>query len=218
MLELDDKITIFLNSFHTEYWDGVMFVFSGQLFWLPLATAIIYALVRTYGKQVYIPLIFIALIILAADQISSGVFKPFFERLRPSRDPDLEGMIHNVHGYRGGMYGFVSSHAANALAFATFSALLMRNKVYSAVILSWATVTAYSRVYLGVHFFGDILAGGILGVCIGFIFIRILQALHKTGHFATKEPSTMSVNIVLVTYIISLLVLVLYSKYLIFML
>ncbi len=217
MSALDHKLTIFLNSLNSPFWDDFFFVFSGQLFWLPLAASIIIVLCLNYGKRAIIPLIFIALIILVADQISSSIFKPLVERLRPSHDPNLADIIHTVRSYRGGKYGFVSSHAANAFAFATFAALILKNKHFSLTIFSWATITAYSRIYLGVHFLGDIVCGAIVGVIIAVVFVKIYNYLSTKNTFSIPQIPQKHINIISITYIVSIITLLLLSNCLIFM-
>lgn len=217
MIELDEKLTLLINSFHNIFWDDFFFVFTGQLFWLPLAASIIYAIIKTYGKQSIVPLLFIFLLILAADQISSSLIKPLFERLRPSHNPELVDLIHNVHGYKGGKYGFVSSHAANSFAFAVFSSLLFRNALYTFVISSWACITAYSRVYLGVHYLGDILAGALLGVPIALLLYKLFVYVINKSNLSLKNFDKILVLTVLSTYILSIITLLFAAKYLIFM-
>jgi undecaprenyl-diphosphatase len=122
----------------------------------------------------------IALCILLSDQISSSVLKPLVARLRPTHNPKIADLIHVVNGYRGGLYGFVSSHAANAATFVTFTALLFRNKIYTILLSLWAFLTAYSRVYLGVHYVGDVLCGALIGVLVGVVVYVIFK---KTLYF-----------------------------------
>ncbi len=210
MLDLDDHLTLYLNSFHNPYWDEFFFIFTGQLMWISLALSIIYAMYQMYGKHVWIPLIAVVLIILLADQISSSVFKPLFERLRPSRDPDIGIHIHTVNGYLGGMYGFVSSHAANSVAFALFSSLLFKHRISTLIISSWAILTAYSRIYLGVHFLGDVVAGAAIGAIVAltiFFLHRYIQLKYK---ISTNKNIKYSIYIVLSTYLLSIISLMIY--------
>ena len=111
----------------------------------------------------------VGLCILIADQVASGFCKPFFERLRPTHDPELKDIVHVVNDYRSALYGFCSSHASNTFGIATLTCLLFRNRWYAALIFSWATLNCYSRMYLGVHFPLDIICGALLGVAAGYI-------------------------------------------------
>ena len=115
----------------------------------------------------------IALCILLADQLSSSLIKPLVARLRPTHNPEISHLIHIVNGYRGGQYGFVSSHSANAFAFVVFTSCIIRNRYYVLGITIWALFTAYSRVYLGVHYVGDVVCGAILGIFVGFVVYRL---------------------------------------------
>ena len=118
-------------------------------------------------------LLAIALVITLCDQFASHLCKPIFTRFRPTHHPDFMYLVKTVSGYRGGLYGFISSHAANAFGFATLMALVMRDKLFGWTIFFWAILTAYTRVYLGVHFISDIVPGAIIGVFFGYLVYRI---------------------------------------------
>jgi undecaprenyl-diphosphatase len=180
LIELDKKLLVYLNSFHADWLDPVMMLFTETLFWLPLYLFLLYLVIKTYGKTCWIPLIGIAITILLADQITSGFMKPFFARLRPSREPSLQGLVHLVKGYTGGTYGFASSHAANTLGTATFFWLLFRDtRRWIVLLFPWAIVMTYTRIYLGVHYPGDILVGGLIGIASGWAGYRIVVALQR---------------------------------------
>ena len=183
LLELDKDLLIFLNSFHADWLDPIMFWLTKTIVWLPLYLFLLYLSIRQFKKQTWVVLVGIGLTILLADQITSGLMKPFFERLRPSRDPGLEGLIHLVNGYKGGKYGFASGHAANTFGTATFFFLVFRNiHPWIKWIFVWAALMTYTRIYLGVHYPGDILVGGMIGCSVGWIgyktFSLILRKLN----------------------------------------
>ncbi|MFZ2905816.1 MAG: phosphatase PAP2 family protein [Cyclobacteriaceae bacterium] len=169
LLELDRELLLYLNSFHAAWLDPVMLWVTKTLFWLPLYLFLLYLVIKDYKKNSWIVLIGIALSILLADQITSGFMKPFFERLRPSREPSLQGLVHLVNGYKGGRYGFASSHAANTFATALFFWLLFKEQYrWMWVLFVWALVMTYTRIYLGVHYPGDILVGMLVGLASGW--------------------------------------------------
>lgn len=115
-----------------------------------------------------------------SDKISVYLFKDIFTRLRPCHNNSLVDLIHLV-GSCGGKYGFVSSHAANTFALAVFSGLMLK-KHYPRLILwaiIWASVVSYSRIYLGVHYPGDILVGAILGISLGVIVYLIVKQFNQ---------------------------------------
>lgn len=149
-----------------------MWLVTGKWIWIPLYLFILGWLIRDYRWKALVLLAFIVLLITLSDQSSVQLFKQVFQRLRPCHDPRIADLVHTVHGKCGGKYGFVSSHAANSFAIAVFSLLLIRNRYYTLSIIIWASLVSYSRVYLGVHFPGDIIGGAILGMFVGFIVYK----------------------------------------------
>jgi undecaprenyl-diphosphatase len=115
------------------------------------------------------------LLVLLCDQIASGFFKPFFHRFRPTHHPDFQEQVKTVLGYTGGLYGFMSSHASNAFGFSVFTALVFRNRLFTVMIFLFALLNIYSRVYLGVHFISDVVAGALVGSLIGYLIYRLYQ-------------------------------------------
>ena len=168
LIELDQKLFLFLNGLHSEGLDPVMVWISGKFTWWPFYLLLLAFLIWKRGWKMIPLAILIALCVTLADQISVHLFKEVFERLRPSREPDLQGLVHIVNGYRGGQFGFVSSHAANSFSIAMLLALTIRKGWFWALMFFWAALVSYSRIYLGVHYPGDIIGGAILGVLIGW--------------------------------------------------
>ena len=163
-------------------------------------------------------LLAVTLVFVLCDQISSSFFKEFFERLRPSHEPSLEGIVRLVNGKKGGRFGFVSSHAANSFGLAMFTALLFKKWYYSVLIFLWASVNSYSRIYLGLHYPGDILGGLILGILCGFFvywmykrfsFRYIYGGIRQKNRYGNEVwiPVTVLVTSVFVVYIASKLLL-----------
>jgi undecaprenyl-diphosphatase len=168
LVRLDQQLLLYLNSLNTPFWDEVMFAISGKLTWIPLYLAILIYLGVRYKRKFIVILLFIILGITVADQTSVHLFKNVFQRLRPCHEPALEGLVHLVRGECGGLYGFVSSHATNSFYVALFSLLFIRKRWFTIIIVCWALIVGYSRIYLGVHYPGDVLCGSILGALIGW--------------------------------------------------
>jgi undecaprenyl-diphosphatase len=174
MLErLDQQLFLFLNSINSPFWDKVMHALSSIAIWVPLYLAILVYLGITYRRKFLIILLFIIVAVTLSDQISVQLFKNIFHRLRPCHEPALQGLVHLVNGECGGLYGFVSSHATNSFNVALISLLLIRKRWYSISIIIWALVVGYSRIYLGVHYPGDVICGSILGAFIGWSMYRL---------------------------------------------
>lgn len=192
--DLDTKLFLFLNGLHSEAFDGIMVWISGKTTWWPFYLALLLYLGWTRRWQLVPIVISIALAVTLADQVSVHLFKEVFERLRPCKEPALLDLVHLVNGKCGGMYGFVSSHAANTFAVAMLLLLIARKGWFTALMLSWATVVGYSRIYLGVHYPGDVLGGAILGVLCGLlVYILFAWTLHKLpSSWKMHEPENNS--------------------------
>ena len=187
LISWDTHLFLWLNSHHTPFWDQVMWFISGKIEWLPLYLILIGYLIYKYKWQAVTIIIAIIISITLADQLAFKAFKQVFERLRPSHNPEIEHLVHLVNNYRGGSYGFVSNHAANTFALAVFLCLLIRNKLFMAGILLWACLVSYSRIYLGVHYPGDILGGAILGSLIAWLVFYIFHRFSLFSLFLSQR-------------------------------
>ena len=167
---VDQHLFLFLNGLHCPFFDVVMFYGTGTLIWLPLYLFLLYAVIRRYSWQAITVMLFAALMIMFSDQLSN-VFKDWIMRPRPTHEPGFQG-IHTVNGYTGGQYGFYSEHASTNLAIALFMIRILSNqyRYFTLLMLSWAFFRAYTRIYLGVHYPGDVLAGWLAGALIGWCF------------------------------------------------
>lgn len=191
LIEYDKELLQFLNSFHTPWLDPVILFLTATFAWLPLYLFLVYLVVKEFKKESWMILLGVIVTILLADQITASIMKPYFARLRPSREPTLEGLIHLVGGYTGGQFGFASSHAANTFGTATFYFLLFgKTKRWIGWLFLWAAFMTYTRIYLGVHYPGDIIVGGTIGVLCGWIGFQFSEWLRRR-HEIQKTPSTM---------------------------
>jgi undecaprenyl-diphosphatase len=175
---IDTEVFFFLNGLRTPWLDPVMFYMSGTAFWIPLFAQLVYLMIRQFKKHAWLPLICVLLCIASTDRITSGIMKPGFERLRPSHEPLHMDKVHTVNGYRGGKFGFASSHAANSFGIAMFFVLLFRSRYrYILLLFAWAVLMSYTRIYLGVHYPGDILVGAMIGLLCGWLLYNVYKLL-----------------------------------------
>jgi undecaprenyl-diphosphatase len=183
LIELDKDIFLYFNGLHAAWLDQPMFLMSKTVLWLPLFALLLYQIFNEYRRASWIVLLGIVITITLSDQITTALMKPYFERLRPSHDPGLEGLVHFVNNYRGSSFGFASSHAANTFGAALFLYLLIGKKKKGIVLLFlWAGFVSYTRIYLGVHYPGDILAGAAVGMLVALLMVNITRyGLNKFG-------------------------------------
>ena len=185
---MDTELLLAINGWHAPWADRLMWIISAKATWIPLYVLLIGMLVWRYGKPAMthvkwlqkvpacvVMIVVIAMAVGAADFIASGILKELVARPRPTRVPELEGVLHLVNNYRSGQYGFVSSHAANTMACALLFSLIWRKKITTSLLMLWVAANCYSRMYLGVHYPLDILGGlmvGTLTALLGFALLR----------------------------------------------
>ena len=192
LIETDRLATLSINGSGSVFWDGVAKIYTSVIVWIPLAlVAILLILKNVNPRRLFLVLVLIAVTILISDQLSSSVFKPLFHRLRPTHDPYILNMVDTVSGYRGGLYGFISSHAANSFGVATLFMLLVQDKWFSLAVIIWAILNSVIRTYLGVHFVGDILAGAVAGVLVGSIIYWIYSMITRRDKMRNTHESSL---------------------------
>lgn len=195
--DIDTEVLLAINGLHGTFQDAFWWLISAKWASVLLVLAFVWILLHQNRRHALLTVAMLVLALVLADQISSGLIKHLVERLRPSQDPSLDNMIHIVNNYRGGKFGFVSSHAANSFAAATLIALIMRHRLVTISLFTWAMLQCYSRVYLGVHYPGDILGGMVVGILVGWLVWRLMRWLQRrfnisSGNYGRPDAVVMA--------------------------
>ena len=194
-----------VNGLHDLFQDAFWWFVTAKWSSALLVLALLWILLHQNRRHALLVLAMLAFAVLVADQVSSGLIKHLVERLRPTHDPSLESMVHVINGYRGGLYGFVSSHAANFSAIAMLVSLVMRHRLVTISMFGWALLQCYSRMYLGVHYPGDILGGIVVGVLAGWLVWCIMRWIQHRwrlpeGHYTRQDATLMASSIAITIF------------------
>ena len=186
LLNLDRDVFIFLNNLGTESWDGFWLFITKQINWIPIFLIILYLVFTHYGwRHSLLIILMIGLLMLITDQTTNHLFKFRFERLRPSSDPSLNGLIRAVHSSK--TFSFISGHASNSMAACFFLYTVLKTRVkYIEIMFLWPLVFAYSRIYLGLHYPGDILVGYMWGILMALLVLKLYVIL-RDKYFPNRE-------------------------------
>ncbi|MCS7004164.1 MAG: phosphatase PAP2 family protein [Cytophagales bacterium] len=187
--QIDQELFLFLNQFHNQGLDVFMGIITDKKPWIPFYVLIIWFLFWKYNRNAISIIVAIAITITLCDQFASSFCKPFFGRLRPCYNEEIKHLIHLV-GKCGGDFGFISSHAANTFGLATFLFLLLK-KEYPSVrwMFAWAALVSYSRVYVGVHYPGDVIVGALSGVVWAIIVFYFYKLWIKKRQKSSLQPT-----------------------------
>ena len=185
LLELDRYLFLWINGAHAQWLDPVMKGISVSYSWIPLYILLLFLLFRNLPwKKALMAIGALLLCFLLTDRLSVILFKDVFCRLRPSHEPSLQGMVHLLEG-QGGLYGFVSSHAANLFGIATLSSLILRRKWLNWILFTLVSLVGYSRIYVGKHYPLDVICGALFGALVGWLIYKLytyLCSLFSTTH------------------------------------
>lgn len=193
LIQLDKQLLLWFNGSDSLFLDGLVNTLTTATTWIPLYLGLFYMVLKNNDNVQKVLLILgcAGLCVLLAGSLNDLFIKPAVARWRPSRDQDIAMLVDVVNGYRGGRYGFFSSHAANTFSIAIFFTLLVRSRVLSVAMILWSLLNCWTRLYLGVHFPGDILCGllwgGSVGTGIWFLHQYVYQKINTKDYFISTQ-------------------------------
>ena len=173
LVHADQQLFLWFNGKHVPWMDSIMYWITFKFTWIPLYLVLLILTIKADKKRAFAIVITVLLAVILADKVVSSGMKPYFARFRPCHEPLLAGLVHNVGGC-GGLFGFASAHAATSFSLALVWYRLIKDKAnHMGWLFGWAALYSYSRVYVGVHYPGDIFIGALAGLLVGWICIQL---------------------------------------------
>lgn len=221
LIQLDKEFLLSLNGSSSLFMDNLVLVLTSAVTWIPLYISLFYIVIRNNEsmKQILLIICCAALCVLLSGTVDDMFVKPYVARFRPSHDPQIGLLVDIADGYRGGKYGFFSAHAANTFSIAVFFSLLVRNKIFSIMLIFWSLLNCWTRIYLGVHYPGDIICGlmwgGLTGLTVYyFAYFRVNRYISSGMKFISSQYTSrgylntdldVAISVLMYTFIYALL-------------
>ena len=202
--DIDAQLLLYLNSMHCAFFDELMWGLTSAKVWIPMYIVLAWVLQRRYGwsRAMLWAVVLIICCFGLSELLCGHLIRNWIARPRPSNEESpIWQLIHTVHDYRGGHYGFPSCHAANSVGLATIASLILRRKAMTITLFTWSVIHTYSRIYLGVHYPGDIIVGAITGGLGSYLIYRSGVAMGKIKETAPQPtdwalPAWLSLTLV----------------------
>lgn len=215
MIAFDKHLLLMFNGSESLFLDGLAKTLTAPTTWIPLYVALLVLILKNNDSFVKVMLVVAgaALCALIAGTLDDMVVKPMVARWRPTHDPEIGMAVDVVNGYRGGSYGFFSAHASNTFSIAIFLSLLIRSRLLTISLVVWSLVNCWTRMYLGVHYPGDILVGllwgGIVGTAIWYLYRRVCSHHFRSTGFIYAQYTSTGYQLADIDAVISVLLLTL---------
>ena len=194
--DIDRQLLLDINGSDSLYLDRLVRTLTNGLTWIPLYLSLFYMVMKNNDnfRRLLLVLGGAGLCVLLAGTVDDAIVKPLVARWRPTHDPQIGILVDIVDGYRGGKYGFFSAHASNTMSIATFFCWLARSRRLSIALVIWSLVNCWTRMYLGVHFPGDIMVGLIWGITVGtgvyFLYRRLTRDMYMPRNLNPAQYTT----------------------------
>ena len=194
--DIDRQLLLDINGSDSLYLDRLVRTLTNGLTWIPLYLSLFYMVMKNNDnfRRLLLVLGGAGVCVLLAGTVDDAIVKPLVARWRPTHDPQIGILVDIVDGYRGGKYGFFSAHASNTMSIATFFCWLARSRRLSIALVIWSLVNCWTRMYLGVHFPGDILVGLIWGITVGtgvyFLYRRLTRDMYMPRNLNPAQYTT----------------------------
>lgn len=219
LISIDKDLLLQWSGSDSVFWDGFMWVATSTVIWIPAGLVLLYIIIKNdRPSKALFTVLMMAAVVVIAHVVASEVCKPYFARFRPTHDPFIMYLVDIVNDYRGDIYGFISGHATNTFSLSMFSSLVIRRKSFTVSMFAWAVLHTYTRIYLGLHYPGDILFGAIVGLIVGmamyFLYRWLYKRLFPETHFSpiryvSKRYVTEDLKVFYFTLILTLIVILL---------
>lgn len=215
LIEIDRNILAFFNGSDSLFLDNLAVVLTSGLTWIPLYLSLLYVVIKNNDtmKQIMLVIGCVALCIVISDGVTDFIVKPLVARFRPSHDPLIKYSVDIVNGLRDTKYGFFSAHAANTFCLAVFFSLLIRDRTFITAMILWSLVNCWTRMYLGLHYPGDILVGLVWGAVVGFfvyfIYIKSYLRMYQDFNYISSQYTSTGYNRIDIDIILLVMVLTL---------
>ena len=216
IIQFDKQLLLALNGSDSLFLDGLAMSLTTASTWIPLYVALFYLVLKNNEnvRQILLVVGCATACVVLAGTVDDSIVKPMVGRLRPTHDPEIGIMVDVVDGYRGGKYGFFSAHAANTFSIALFFSLLVRSRVLSMALILWSLTNCWTRIYLGVHYPGDIVCGLLWGGFVGFVVYWVYRHIggnaKSTQNFVSSQYTSTGyqhsdVGVVILVLVLSLI-------------